>query len=344
MNPRQFLLTALSLASAAATAVTLPPTDLPPATAGRHAALKPPDPKELPALVAKLSAPDPQDREDATRALIAAGPAARALLRKALESTDPEVRWRARYALAAIEEILDRPDHDPARELFAAAVRADGKKATTRLEELIERFPKTRWAAAAAERLARLKAARRPAPPQRPADPKSLVEKLASPEWAERQSATLRLAAMGEAAKPALEAAARSPDPEIAWRARSLLERLAQRAETAKPQPERPRSPNVVIELLGEGRQRIATIASELDTLVAQLSEDDPWQVARARLGILAVGDQALDALVRGLERADEVAAVEIMDLLQRITGCRLGFDKARWLAWWRRLQETGDE
>jgi len=323
----------------AAFAVTLPPTAGAERSAGHGAAVKPPEPEALPGLVSE----DALEREEATRALLAAGPAARSLLRKALESPDPEVRWRAAYALAAIEEVLDRPGRDPARALFAEAVGAEPTKATTLFRQVIERFPGTRWSAAAKERLAERPRGQEPRREEK-ADAESLVAKLSSPRWAERQAATIRLAEMGEAARPALEKAAESLDPAVAWQAKRLLERLGSSSRRPAPQARRPRSPNVIVELFGENPQRPPVGISALDGLVARLSGDDPWQVARARLAIEAIGLEATDALIRGLETADEVAAVEIMDLLQRITGRRLGFRKARWLAWWQEQQERGSE
>jgi len=347
-RPMRALLMVAGLSTAAA-ALTLPPMAEPPRTPGRGAAVKPPEPEELPGLIAKLSASDPLAREEATRALMAAGAAARALLTKALESPDPEVRWRARYVLAAIEEVLDQPAREPARDLFAEAIRlraTDKTKAAGMFREVIERFPGTRWAGAARERLAEMSEAGTPRAPrqQEGADAASLVRKLASSRWSERQAATIRLAETGEAARPALEKAARSLDPEVAWRARALLRLLADRSAAAAPSPGRPRSPNVLIELFGNDGRRPPVGTSEIDALVGRLAEKDPWQVARARVAILAIGEGALDALLRKLESADEVAAVEIMDLLRRLTRRQLGFKKGRWLTWWRRTQEGGGE
>ena len=327
----------------AAFAVTLPPTTDAVRSAGHGAAVERPDPKELPALIESLSSDSAVEREEATRALVAAGPVARPLLRKALEGPDPEVRWRAAYALAAIEEVVDRPDRDPARALFAEAVSVEKDKAKALFRQVIERFPGTRWAAAAKERLAERPRGQEPRREEK-ADAESLVAKLSSTRWAERQAATIRLAEMGEAARPALEKAAGSLDPAVAWQAKRLLERLGSSSRRPAPQARRLRSPNVIVELLGENPQRPPVGISALDGLVARLSDDDPWQVARARLAIEAIGLEATDALIRALETADEVTAVEIMDLLRRVTGCRLGFRKARWLTWWREQQERGGE
>jgi len=342
MGASRVVLVALAL-PLAAFAVTLPPTTDAVRSAGHGAAVERPDPKELPALIESLSSDSAVEREEATRALVAAGPVARPLLRKALESPDPEVRWRAAYALAAIEEVVDRPDRDPARALFAEAVSVEKDKAKALFRQVIERFPGTRWAAAAKERLAERPRGQEPRREEK-ADAESLVAKLSSPRWAERQAATIRLAEMGEAARPALEKAAGSLDPAVAWQAKRLLERLGSSSRRPAPQARRPRSPNAIVELFGENPQRPPVGISALEGLVARLSDDDPWQVARARLAIEAIGLEATDALIRALETADEVTAVEIMDLLRRVTGCRLGFRRARWLTWWREQQERGGE
>ncbi len=59
------------------------------------------------------------------------------------------------------------------------------------------------------------------------------IGKLASEEFAVREEATERLAACGPAAKPALEAAAQSADPEVRFRARTALQRLGRGAASA---------------------------------------------------------------------------------------------------------------
>jgi hypothetical protein len=53
-----------------------------------------------------------------------------------------------------------------------------------------------------------------------------LIERLGSPRYAERRDALEELVWRGRAARPALEAAARNEDPEIAARAREALDRL----------------------------------------------------------------------------------------------------------------------
>jgi HEAT repeat protein len=62
------------------------------------------------------------------------------------------------------------------------------------------------------------------APPAR--DAAKLVEILGSRDYTVREDATEKLLSLGEAARKVLEAALKSKDPEIAWRAEAILERL----------------------------------------------------------------------------------------------------------------------
>ncbi len=57
-------------------------------------------------------------------------------------------------------------------------------------------------------------------------DSERLVRGLGSPSYVERESASRELADRGEEVRGALEAAARSEDPEVRARARELLDRL----------------------------------------------------------------------------------------------------------------------
>lgn len=308
-------------------------------------------PGEARTLVAQLGSADWQVREKAMRALIALGNAARPALREALGNEDPEVRWRAIYALSLVDIDLLPTQPDAARTLYASAARArlqkDGLETARRLyTEVLQRFPETRWAAAARERLAALQ------PQPRQTEPKptpqaiaQLIAQLGQDSWAERQEASRRLAQLGEAARAALEAAAQGPDPEVAWRARQLLRRL----EAAEPSDE-PKTgggrPKLMVELL-EKAQRAKTQPaqpSDLDALVRSLSRDDPGEVARAREVLLNIGKDAVAPLIRALETCDETTGVEIMDLLRQITRQELGFDPDRWQAWWRARQERGND
>ncbi|MFO0798537.1 MAG: hypothetical protein U0804_13755 [Gemmataceae bacterium] len=65
------------------------------------------------------------------------------------------------------------------------------------------------------------------------ADPADLARRLGVPVPAEREAATRALAALGPAALPALEAAAASPNPEVARRAAPLLARARLTADSA---------------------------------------------------------------------------------------------------------------
>ena len=83
---------------------------------------------------------------------------------------------------------------------------------------------------------------------------------------------------------------------------------------------------------------------TDLDGLVRALASNEPGEVAHARELLLNLGTDSVPPLMRGLETADEVAGVEIMDLLRQITGQELGFNAGRWLAWWRQLRKRGEE
>jgi hypothetical protein len=312
----------------------------------------PPGPEETAAMAARLGDLDWRAREQAMRGLIAAGPAARQALQAALRSPDAEVRWRADYALSALNPDTELPAEDPARAAYASAAQARGankvEDAMRLYGEVIARFPRTRWAVAAQERRDALRegarAADRPPPKEKELTP--LIGQLGAGSWEQRQEASRRLAALGEAAEAALEEAKRSPDPEIAWRARSLLERID--ARRPKPKARRAAKSNrrLLVELLGEPPQPKARVGegAGLAALVRTLSSDAAAQVAHAREILLNLGDDALDPLMCALQNCDEVAGVEIMDLLQRITREDLGFSRERWSAWWRAVQERGKD
>lgn len=326
------------------------PMDPPPTDAPRKGKQTPaPKADELSALLTALGAGDWQARDKALRELVALGEAARPALRQAARSQDPEVRWRATYALSLLDIAIEPTETDPARALYASAARArsqaDGLDAARQLyAEVIARFPDTRWAQAARERLASLRApgAQRPPRPATPEAIQQLVAALGHPAWAERQRASRDLAALGAAARPALEAAAQGADPEAAWRAKALLERLhpARESTPAKPRGEG----KLMVELLGQGapRERRETESNDLDALARALSAEHAGDVARAREVLLNLGGDAVPALLRALEACDETTSVEIIDLLRQITRQPLGFEPALWLAWWREQPARG--
>ncbi|MFP4058540.1 MAG: HEAT repeat domain-containing protein [Candidatus Brocadiia bacterium] len=306
-------------------------------------------PAEIARLVARLNADEWRTREKAMRDLIAVGRPALAALQGALSHPDAEVRWRAAYALSRVEDDFRAPQPDPARTLYASAAEAraqeDGADAARRLYgEVLAKFPGTRWAAAARERLAELETEDRQG--ERPEDegrpPQELVAQLGSADWRQRQEASRRLAALGEVARPALEQAARSPDPEVAWRAEQLLQRIRPPEMVAPPELDLLFGPRG-LELEPPPRRggvRPPAAASHVDGLVASLGSTDPTEVALARATLLRIGAPAIDALVRGLEDCEEATSVEIVDLLRQLTGRRLGFDPQAWIAWWRDLRQ----
>lgn len=340
------LLSLLAGRAAIAVPVDAPPTDAPPNEKAVPAA----KPGELAPLIARLGAADWQAREKAMRELIALGDAARPALRAALRSQDPEARWRATYALSLLDIALEPIQADAARTLYASAARArvqkDGQDAARQLyAEVIQRFPDSRWAAAARERLAALRAdkGRKEREPLGPEAIYQLIARLGGTSWSERQEASHRLAELGEAARPALEAAAQGTDPEAAWRARHLLARLDAARPTEKPKAAG-HGLKLMAEVFGPAARAKAEPAgpNDLDGFVRSLSSDDAGEVARAREVLLNVGRDALAPLIHGLETCDETAGVEIMDLLRQITKQDLGFDPDLWQAWWRDRQERG--
>ncbi len=64
-------------------------------------------------------------------------------------------------------------------------------------------------------------------------DPASLIRRLGSERPEEREAATRGLVRLGKAARPAIEEATRDPDPEVAGRARDILDELDSRFESA---------------------------------------------------------------------------------------------------------------
>ncbi|NQT51222.1 hypothetical protein HQ576_04195, partial [bacterium] len=273
--------------------------------------------------------------------LIKLGNPAREPLRAATRHADAEVRWRARYALAQLQDSLALPPPNLARALYRSAAlartRPDNRATAIRLyKEVAERFPKTLWAAAARERLAALA---RPqnvgkAPPPSKEHVARLIARLRSPDWAVRQQASHELALLGDAVRDALEIAARSPDAELAWRAQRLLARITpmRKARATAPQG---RKPTVRFDRADLARAAKTGGFADLDRLVDTLGSPDRDRVSAARELLLNIGDEAVEPLVRGLERCDEVTCVEVAALLQELTGESLGTLPERWLAWW---------
>jgi hypothetical protein len=297
---------------------------------------------EIDKLIEQLGSDDWRTRDQATRTLVEVGPKAQPGLEKALGSTDAEVRWRASYLLGLLGTDLKPPEHEPARILYKSAAEAraqkGGEEAAKRLYgEVIERFPDTRWARAARERLAGLLGGDEPEPKLDEVDAEKLIAALGSDDWATRQDASLRLAAMGEAVRHLLAKAAEGQDPEVAWRAERLIERLDAVAKPAAPA--RPRLSLSIPrhELTSPRGTRVPppTVAAHMDGLVESLGSKDASEVAVARKLLLDFGPGSVGALVRGLETCDEVVGVEIMDLLVKVTGQNLGFSRSRWQDWW---------
>lgn len=104
--------------------------------------------------------------------------------------------------------------------------------------------------------------------PEEAARIRALVLELGADDFATRERASRELARIGEAARPALEEAARSSESsETQWRARQILRRLS--GQTARPlggepaeEPESPRNP--LAPFLGEDAQELHKRIAEL--------------------------------------------------------------------------------
>ncbi len=106
-------------------------------------------------------------------------------------------------------------------------------------------------------------------------DVQALKEKLGSPYWGERESATEALAAMGREIIPCILPLLSSPDPEVASRARSILEGLGWMS------PEREAELRVLLTRLP------ASDVREQNEIVEQLADEDQriWRLLVAVLG-----------------------------------------------------------
>jgi len=124
----------------------------------------------------------------------------------------------------------------------------------------------------------------------------SLVARLGSPKYAEREVASSKLEKLGPAAFPALKAARNDRDPEVKSRAEWLLESIERAALTRPTLLEfEPRSYSLgeVVERLGQSQGIALPLADIVDRNAAsrrvfRLSDEEPmafWQVLD-RLGL----------------------------------------------------------
>ncbi len=86
---------------------------------------------------------------------------------------------------------------------------------------------------------------------------KALIEQLGNDEYATRDEASRKLAAIGKLAVPALRDACKSTDPEVAVRAESLLRRVEQRPVPEAPSSKTGRSVHSVKVSVVNGRRKI---------------------------------------------------------------------------------------
>ena len=134
------------------------------------------------------------------------------------------------------------------------------------------------------------------------ADPADLARRLGAPVPAERDAAARALAALGPAARPALEAAARSSNPEVVRRAAPLLARARLAADSAT-------------------RLRVAPVRLTLHAVPLR----DAIEVLRARTGIDAKLDPAgvADVTRRVTCATADVPPWEVVAAFARAAGLR---------------------
>lgn len=101
-------------------------------------------------------------------------------------------------------------------------------------------------------------------PPGMP-EVQQLIEKLGSPDFAEREAATKRLEELGATARDALQAACKSEDPEIARRAHDILHKVEGRIRNEK--------------ILAPTMIELDARDTPLDSVLAELSKQGKCQV-----------------------------------------------------------------
>jgi HEAT repeat protein len=151
-------------------------------------------------------------------------------------------------------------------------------------------------------------------------DPRTLIEQLRSDRAEQRDEAARKLQALGKAAAPALEAAAKDRDSEVASRARQLLRRLSIREML--PRALREGMPNVEDRLVSDGDRAWAEVFMEV------------WEKAGGLYSVNLLEELAVPAL-RGAASDAEIGRViqaisswglhaavpELLQLLQRRNG-----------------------
>jgi HEAT repeat protein len=149
-------------------------------------------------------------------------------------------------------------------------------------------------------------------------DAASLIEKLRSDSFEEREEATRKLKALGKEARGALEEAAHHPDAEVAQRAKALL-RLITTREKLTPNLMKV-VPGLDERLAGEDRRMWARVLNErLADL--RLTGPDLDVLAREGLETASLDPEHQELLVRFLERRVEMPgpAPDIREVLKTL-------------------------
>src|SRR5262245_49705188 len=123
-------------------------------------------------------------------------------------------------------------------------------------------------------------------PPPQPGAVRSLVEKLGSPEFSEREEATKRLEELGAAALEELRPACKSEDPEVARRAQDLVRKIERRLAN-----EQALAPTLV---------ELDAKDAPLDAVLADLSKQAKCEVVIGGTGLRALAERKVSVSTGG--------------------------------------------
>jgi len=162
-------------------------------------------------------------------------------------------------------------------------------------------------------------------------DAGSLVEKLRSDSFKEREEASRKLKALGKEAQSFLEKAARDPDAEVAQRAKAILRVIATREKMTPHLIET--FPGLDDRLAAEGHRAWSRVLDESLT-DSRLTGPDLDALARQGFEATGTGPERRDLLERFLERRVEFSdpAPGLRDVLKAL-GTNLPVDR-RLRAW----------
>lgn len=133
-------------------------------------------------------------------------------------------------------------------------------------------------------------------PQDLPPDPKELIQKLGAEDPEVREQATEALRKLGQQALAELEAASKAGDPEVAWRARKLLEDLQDAAKFSTKSESRKKGKSAFsfrIQIVGpssvsivedaDGKVTVKEQVTENGEEVARVYEASSWQEFREK-------------------------------------------------------------